>query len=117
MNSEQRRDHGKQRFHVLELLCTAYLCPVLRTILIRKTALKSPIFLRQIFLLTVIRVYLFDRQHVFLPLFKPVVTAWPRQTWMGALGGGTSTLLAAGYLQAPPGSLATTESQQPPSLC
>ena len=63
------------------------LCLILRTTLIRKTALKSPVFLCRIFLLIVIRPYLFDRQHAFLPLFNPVVIAWPSQTWMGKPAG------------------------------
>lgn len=84
------RGRGEQSFHVLELLHTMYLCPVLRSTLIRKTALKPPVFLRWIFLLIGIREYLFDGQHAFLLLVKPVAVAWPSQRWMGKLAGGSA---------------------------
>lgn len=103
MNAEQMRGRGEQRFRVLELLHTMYLCPVLRSTLIRKTALKSPVFLHRIFLLIVIRAYLFDGQHAFLLLVKPVAVAWPSQRWMGKLVGGMGPPPAAVHSQAPPG--------------
>lgn len=76
---------GKHVFHVLELLCTMYLCPILRTALIRKTASKSVIFLCQIFLLIFI-IYL-TRQNAFLVFFNPIVNVWPSQMWMNKLLG------------------------------
>lgn len=76
---------GKHVAHVLELLCTTYLCPILRTALISKTAFESVVCLCQIFLL-IFDIYLTDSM-TFWDFFNPVVNVWPSQMWMNKLLG------------------------------
>lgn len=95
---------GKHVAHVLELLCTTYLCPILRTALISKTAFESVVCLCQIFLL-IFDIYLTDSMTFWDFLILLSMSGQARCGWINCWG---YQLVTGCVSLAPPGSLTTT---------